>query len=385
MECRLLNPGSMLARLKVPIGWGELFKRAVREAIADDILDLSAQQAYYFFFSLFPALLALISLASFFPVANLTDEVVRMLGRVAPGDVIQIINDQLRKISGDRAGGLLTLAFALALWSSAGAMVSMITTLNKAYGITESRPWWKVRLIAIALTIGLALFVLLSIALMIAGPGFAQALAERVGLGPAFVWTWSILRWPVIFILIATAIALVYYFAPDAEQEFVWITPGSVLATTLWIAVSYGLKSYFQMMGSYTETYGVVGAVMVLLLWFYLTGIALLLGAELNAEIEHASPYGKDVGEKVPGEKKKIGALAELDYAEKRARGEIPVTPFPEGLNCDIDRKPRTAEQSLRVSDLIIGTAALLPVALKIGRDVKKHLAPREKKADKAA
>jgi membrane protein len=187
----------------------------------------------------------------------------------------------------------------------------------------------------------------------------------------------------VTFILIATAIAMVYYFAPDAEQEFVWITPGSILATVLWIAVSFGFKTYVATMGNYTETYGLVGAVMVLLLWFYLSGIALLIGAELNAEIEHSSPYGKDVGEKVPGEKKKIGAMAEREYEEKKAQGEIPARPFPDGVNCDLDRRPAREEHPIRVSDLLIGTAALLPAALKIGRDVKSRL--DHEKNDRAA
>jgi membrane protein len=364
----------VLGRFRIPIGWGELFKRTLKEAFADNVFDLAAQQAYYFFFALFPALLALISLASFFPIHNLTDEVVRTLGQLAPDDVVRIINDQLKKISGDNAGGLLTFAFLVTLWSSSGAVVSMCTTLNTAYDITEGRPMWKVRLIAIALTIGLAFFVLTSVALLIAGPDFARGLAEKVDLGPAFVWTWSLLRWPVIFVLIASGIAMVYYFAPDAEQEFVWITPGSVLATLLWIAISLGFSLYLSKMGSYTETYGVVGAVMVLLLWFYFSSIALLVGAELNAEIEHASPYGKDVGEKVPGEKKRIGAMAERFYEGKKAKGEIPVRAFPDGVNCDLDRRPAAEEHALRASDLLLGAAALLPAAIKVGRDVKKQI-----------
>lgn len=311
----------MLARLQVPLGWGELLKRSVKEAWSDNVFDLAAQQAYYFFFALFPALLAVISIASFFPIHNLTDEVVRNLGPVVPGDVIELIKKQLNEISGDNAGGLLTFAFVLTLWSSSGGVVSMCTTLNAAYDITEGRPFWKVRLIAIGLTLGLAFLVLVSMALLMTGPGVVQAIAERFGLGSAFIWTWNILRWPVIFILIASAIAMVYYFAPDAEQEFVWITPGSILATLLWIAISYGFKTYVDSMGNYTETYGLVGAVMVLLLWFYLSGIVLLLGAELNAEIEHASPHGKDVGGKVPGEKKKIGGLAERHFEERRTKG----------------------------------------------------------------
>lgn len=363
----------MLARFKVPLGWGELLKRSVSEAYADDVLNLAAQQAYYFFFALFPALLALVSLASFFPVANLTDETTTLLGRVAPGDVIQIINDQMHKVSLDRSGGLLTIAFFITLWSSSGAVVSLCSTLNAAYDITEGRPWWKVRVTAIGLTIALSLFILISMTLVLAGPTIATKIDEIHGFGGVFEWTWKIAQWPLVFLLISTAIATLYYFAPDAKQNWVWITPGSLLATTLWIGISLGFKAYVANFGEYTETYGVIGGVMVLLLWFYLSGIAILLGAELNAEIEHASPYGKDVGEKVPGEKKVIGPLAEEEYEAKRARGEEPIAPFAEGENCDLDAA-RAHAPRVRPSDLLIGTVALIPAALKIGRDAKRKL-----------
>lgn len=370
----------MLSRFRIPIGWGELLKRTFNEAFADDVFNLAAQQAYYFFFALFPALLALVSFASFFPVANLTDEVFNYLGRVAPQTVIDMVTEQLAKISGDKAGGLLTLAFVFTLWSSSGAMVSMCSTLNAAYDITEGRPWWKVRLVGIGLTVGLALFVLVSMTLIMGGPAIARNIAEYAGLGQVFVWTWYLLQWPLVFTLVATAIALVYYFAPDAEQDWAWITPGSVLATLLWVAISLGFKYYATNFGNYTETYGVIGAVMLLLLWFYLSGIAILMGAELNAEIEHASPYGKDVGEKVPGEKKKIGPMAERDYEERKAKGEVPVTPFAEGVNCDIESGKKVEDRSVRPSDILIGTAALLPAAIKIGRDVKKQIEEKQPK-----
>jgi membrane protein len=364
----------MLARFKVPLGWGELLKRTVSEAIADDVLNLAAQQAYYFFFALFPALLAVISLASYFPIHNLTDETVRMFGRVAPGDVIQIVNEQLKKISGQNAGGLLTLAFFFTIWSSSGAVVSMCSTLNAAYDITEGRPWWKVRLIAIGLTIGLSMFILISMTLVLAGPAIATKIDEMNRFGGVFEWTWKIAQWPLVFVLISSAIAVLYYYAPDAKQSWVWITPGSVLATVLWVGISLGFKIYVANFGEYTETYGIIGGVMVLLLWFYLSGIAILVGAELNAEIEHASPYGKDVGEKVPGEKKAIGALAEEEYEARKGAGDSPVRPFREGENCDLDAKPRTSEPRVRPSDLLIGTVALLPAALKIGRNARKRL-----------
>jgi membrane protein len=362
----------MLEPFRIPISWREIFRRTLNEAWADDVLNLAAQQAYYFFFALFPAILALISIASFFPVHNLIDETVRMLSRVAPGEVTKIVTDQIRQISNTNAGGLLTFAFLFTLWSSSTAVMSMSSTLNTAYDITEGRPWWKVRLTAIGLTLGLAIFILVSMTLVIAGPALAGRVADAMNLSGAFVSFWSVLQWPIVFVLVATAIALVYYYAPDAEQDWIWITPGSLLATVLWLAVSLGFKLYVARFGSYNETYGIIGGVMVLMLWFYLSGVAILAGAELNAEIEHASPHGKDVGEKVPGEKKKIGALGRRAYEARRKRGEIPVEPFADHENCDLDRRPRGERAALRPSDALIGAAVLLPAALQITRAVKK-------------
>ena len=367
---------ALLARFRVPLSWSQLLKQTFDETLADDVFNLAAQQAYYFFVALFPALLALISIASFFPIENLTGEIGTMLQRVAPEDVTRIITEQIQKIGETSAGGILTLAFLFTLWSSSSAVVAVCSTLNAAYDITEGRPWWKVRLTAIGLTVGLALFILISMTLVIAGPTLAEKIAEAMRLGPVFTWSWKILQWPIVFLMVVTAVALVYYFAPDAEQDWIWITPGSVLATTLWVLASLGFRFYITNFASYNETYGAIGGVMVLLLWFYVSGIALLIGAELNAEIEHASPYGKDVGEKVPGEKKRIGVAAQRAYEERRARGLTDAPLFPEGVNCDLDR-PQPQPERVRVSDLLIGTAVLLPAALKIGREVKKKIDDR--------
>jgi membrane protein len=364
----------MLAHFKVPLGWGDIIKRTGKEAISDDILDLAAQQAYYFFFALFPALLFVLSVASFFPLQSLTDNVVNMLGRVAPHDVIEIINTQLRQLGDKNSGGLLTFAFLVTIWSSSGAMVSIITTMNACYDITESRPWWKTRVTAVGLTIGLAIFILASMFLVLAGPAFAEHLANTLRLGAAFKWTWWVLQWPVVFVLVATGIGLIYYFAPDAEQDWVWLTPGSVLATFLWLLVSLGLKLYYQFVPNANASYGALGGVMVLMLWFYVSGLALLVGAELNSEIEHASPYGKNPGERVPGEKKAIGPRAQRIYEEKRAKGEIPIKPMPEAINCDIDRPSSVEPPKTRPSDLLIGTIALLPAALAAGKKVRDEL-----------
>jgi membrane protein len=293
----------LLARLGVPLSWPEIFRRTLKECLEDNCLGMAAQLAYYFFFALFPALLALLALASYFPLDTLVDDTLRLLGGFAPPEVLTIVTDQIRKISAGQQGGLLTLGFLLALWSSSAGMTAIIDTLNRAYDVQESRPWWKVRLTAIALTIGLALFALVAFALVLLGPTAARWLAETTQLGDVFVWAWAILRWPLIFAIVSAGIAIVYYFAPDVEQDWVWLTPGSTFATLLWLAASVGFKLYIASFGNYTATYGAIGGVMILMLWFYISGLAILAGAEMNAEIEHASPHGKDKGEKVPGEK----------------------------------------------------------------------------------
>ena len=351
-----------------------MLKRTVHEALSDNVFDLAAQQAYYFFFALFPALLFVLGVASFFPLQGLIDQVLRMMGRLAPADVIAIVTQAMASLSKQNSGGILTFGFVLALWSSSGAMVSIITTLNAAYDVTESRPWWKTRAIAVGLTIALAVFIVASMFLVIAGPALAERLTNDLGLGSAFKWTWWVLQWPIVFVLVATAIGHVYYYAPDVEQDWIWITPGSVLATLLWLAVSMGLRVYYQLVPNANAAYGAIGSIMVLMLWFYCSGLALLLGAELNAEIEHASPYGKDPGERVPGEKKVIGPRAERIYEEKRAKGEIPIRPIPETVNCDIDRAPAPERALAKPSDLIIGTVAIASAALVAATKVRGEL-----------
>jgi membrane protein len=316
----------LLHYLDVPLSWREIFKRTFYEALwKDNCLALAAQLAYYFFFALFPTLLFLVALASYFPVTTLIDDMFRTLGGFMPPEALSLMTDQITKISGSKDSGLMTLGMLLAVSSSSAAMTAIIDTLNRAYGIEDGRPWWQVRLTAIALTIAVALFILISFALIIVGPTLATRLAVIWNLGPAFEWTWKILQWPIIFAMVSAGVAMIYYFAPDAEQDWVWLTPGSIFATTLWFATSLGFKYYVANWGNYTETYGLIGAVMILLLWFYISGLVILVGAEMNAEIEHASPHGKDFGEKVPGQRRKIGPAAMRAWlARRRARGEKP-------------------------------------------------------------
>jgi membrane protein len=271
-----------------PIGWLELLRRTFRETNADNGLGLAAQLAYYFFLALFPALIVLLALATSVAHQALVGQVVTTLGGVAPAEVIDIIRDQVDEMSRNTSG-LLAFGVVAALWSSSAAMVAIIEALNRAYDARETRAWWKQRIVALLLTIGGAIFVLISITLVVAGPQLAGWIARHSGLGPVFQWTWTIAQWPIVFVLVATALGLIYYFAPNVEQPFSWLTPGSLLATLLWLVGSLGFRFYVVNFGNYNQTYGAIGAVMVLLLWLYISGLAIVAGAELNAELEQAA------------------------------------------------------------------------------------------------
>ncbi|HEY7188827.1 MAG TPA: YihY/virulence factor BrkB family protein [Vicinamibacterales bacterium] len=315
--------------------WSELARRTWREIVDDDVLGLAAQLSYYFFLALFPAILFLLALASFFPLSNLTDDVGRSLGPFVSSQVLDLIQEQMRRLANNEHGGLLTFGVAGALWSSSAALVSIVGALNRAYDIDEGRPWWKVRLVAIFLTLGVAVIVLVALSLILVGPTLAATLGKTTGWGAPFEWTWLVLQWPLVFALVTTGIGVVYYFGPDADQEWVWITPGAVAATVLWLLVSLLFKIYVAKFTDYEASYGTVGGVIVVLLWFYVSGIAILTGAELNAEIEHASPYGKAPGQKNAQGKLLIGARAARAFRQRQLSGEMmpaqvaPATPRP--------------------------------------------------------
>lgn len=287
----------MQRAFEVPISWRELALRTWREINEDNCPALAAQLAYYFILALFPALIVVVAIGSFFPRSTIQDVLVA-LAPFTPPEALSLIRDQLTAILDSEQGGLLTVGVLGALWSSSAALTAIIDTLNRAYDIDERRPWWKVRLLALALTVGLAVFILTAFALVVAGPELARALADRWGLGSTFATAWMVVQWPIVFLLVAFGVALIYYFAPDADQDWAFITPGSAVATVLWLIASLGFRFYVQRFGDYNATYGALGAAVLLLVWLYVSGFAVLIGAELNSVIEHASPQGKDPGER---------------------------------------------------------------------------------------
>jgi membrane protein len=301
---------TLLNRLRVPIRWTALVKRTFEEVRADNCLGLAAELAFYFFLALFPALLFLVALVSFLPVEGLLDTITAALARVAPSEMLILVKDQVLRIAHDNNGGLLTLGMIGTIWSTSSGVTAIIDTLNQAYDIQEGRPWWKVQLIALALTFALAIFIVVSFTLVLVGPALADHAARWLRVGPVVAWTLKIVQWPIVFALVAMAVSLIYYYAPDAQQEWIWILPGALLSTVLWLLFSLAFKAYVAWFPSYAATYGAIGGVIVTMLWFYVSSLAVLVGAELNAELEHASPYGKDPGEKVAGETERHGAAA---------------------------------------------------------------------------
>jgi membrane protein len=352
----------MLRTFSIPLAWSELVKRTLKEMSADDCLGLAAQLAYYMLLALVPALVFMVALTSFLPYDTI-QQMTAALRAFAPADMTMIIEGQLQRIAAGQHGGLLTTGIAMALWSSSSAVVAIVGALNRAYDIEEGRPWWKVRLVAIGLTLGIAAIVLAAFAIILAGPLIGQAVAARIGLGSMFETVWSVIQWPLAFALVAIAVGLINYFAPDAEQDWEWITPGALVSTLLWLIASLAFRFYLSRFADYNETYGSLGGVIVLMLWFYISGLAVLAGAEMNAEIEHASPHGKAAGEKVSGQKKKLGAAAARAYA---AGGENTVCPMPPAQPAPLALPAPPVAHPAMVRNASLGEVALAFVVSRI-------------------
>lgn len=279
------------------IGSFELLKRTVKEFSNDDMTTYASALAYRGIFSLFPFLLFLIAMLGMLDLQEFFLWLREQVSLVLPPDALNLVNPVIDEMQ-DQKSGVLSVGILVALWSASIGVRSLMNAMNKAYDVKEGRPTWKLMLLAVSYTIGLALILLATAGLMITGPQVMEWLASQIGLKDIVVTLWTWLRWPVIVILMMLVVALIYYVTPDVEQEFRFITPGSVLAVIVWIAASIAFGIYVQNFGNYDATYGSIGAVIVLLLYFYISAAVLLFGAEMNAVIEHASVEGKDEGDK---------------------------------------------------------------------------------------
>ena len=276
----------------------EVGRRVIAEVQKDNCFVYAAALAYYFIFAIFPFFIFLTALLAYLPIPKLMDQIISLLAQVMPGEALTLVEKNLSALLSEPRGGLLSFGILAALWTSSSAIVAISDALNHAYNVEEGRPFWKVRGMAILLTVGLSIFIIGSIVLLMFGPQIGRWLADFVGLGRAFEIAWNILRWPVILFLVITAIAMIYYFTPDVAQSWKWITPGSVFALALWLVASLGFSYYVNNFGAYDKTYGTIGAIIVLLTWMYVSGLVILIGGEINAEVEHASAKGTAPGEK---------------------------------------------------------------------------------------
>jgi membrane protein len=308
------------------LGWKELGKRVYAEVMDDDVLGRSAQLSYYFLLALFPALLFLTSLLGYLAGENgqLRQGLFHYLAAVLPGDASKLVAETVTDVTQSSGGGKLSFGILATLWAASNGMGAISDSLNAAYDLKETRPWWKVRLTAVGLTLALTLLIVTALVLVLYGGDIAEIVSGKLGMGEVFETAWKVLQWPLVLVFVLLAFALIYYFGPDShDQDWKWITPGAVIGVGLWLLISFAFKAYLSYFNSYSATYGSLGAVIILMLWFYFTGTAILVGGEINSEIENemarqGAPDAKEKGEKAPGRKEAGGAAR---VAEGR-RGE---------------------------------------------------------------
>jgi membrane protein len=265
----------------------QALKATVQEFQRDDALGLAAQLAYYLILALFPFILVLVSLMGTFGSEELASEVLGYFRQVMPEEAYKIIETFTGNIiSGDaKAPGLLSFGILFTIWAASGAFAALMNALNRAYDVQETRAFWKVRGIAILMTLGLSVLILVGVLLLVLGPQIGATIANVFGLGDLFLLVWDIARWPMALLFMVFTVALLYYFAPDVDQPFRWITPGGLIGVLLWVLASVAFNFYVSNFGSYNKTYGSIGAVIVLLLYLYISSLTILFGAELNATL----------------------------------------------------------------------------------------------------
>jgi membrane protein len=296
--------------------WKELARRVYAETMDDDVLGRSAQLSYYFLLALFPALLFITSLLGYIAGENgqLRQGLFRYLSAVLPGEASKLVAETVNDVTNSSGGGKLSFGILATLWAASNGMGAISESLNAAYDLKETRPWWKVRLTAVGLTLALTFLIVTALVLVLYGHDIADAVSVWAGLGSAFATAWKILQWPLVLVFVLLAFALIYYFGPDArDQDWKWITPGAVVGVALWLLVSFAFKTYLTFFNNYSATYGTLGAVIILMLWFYFTGTAILVGGEINSEIENemarqGAPDAKEKGEKSPDGKNQTSA-----------------------------------------------------------------------------
>ena len=274
-------------------------KRTVAEFREDNLTDWAAALTYYGLLSLFPMLIALVSIVGLFADPQSTTQTVTdIVTRIGPESGAQTFSGPIHSITSNRgsAGVLFVVGLATALWSASGYIGTFIRASNVIYETEEGRPFWKLRPLQLAVTLAMVIMVAaVLVALVLTGP-VVRAVADPIGVGDSAVTVWSYAKWPVLAGLFVLMIDLLYYASPNAKlRGFVWVTPGAVLALGVWGVASAGFALFVANFGSYDKTYGTLGGVVVLLIWMWITNVAILLGHELNAERERSQEFAEGV------------------------------------------------------------------------------------------
>lgn len=279
----------------------KLIKQGAKKLGEDELSTRSGALSYYFLLALFPMCLFLVSLVGVFagPGTELRNHILTAMGRLAPGTASALMHKVVDETFRHSSGLKLVTGLIGALWAASGGMGAIATSLNVINGIEEKRSFVRRKLTILGLTLGLGLLMLCGLVLVLYGGTIGHAIANHVGLGGVFTVVWNIVQWPVALFALFLSFSLVYYFAPDLEQrKWFWVTPGAVAGVVLWLAASFGLRVYLHFFNSYSATYGSLGAVIILMLWLYITGFAILVGGEVNWVIDNEDRHAATVERK---------------------------------------------------------------------------------------
>jgi membrane protein len=291
------------------LGLVDFFKLTYKEMDEDHVMAFAGNLTYKALFAIFPFFTFLISLLGIFSATDLVNTMVDKLSSVAPESATDFIEGQLLSITQSQAESTFTIgaiiSILLALWGVSGAFRSVMEAMNVMYEVEEDRPFWKVYGLSIFMSLAVVVLLVGALVLVVFGESIGVTVADLVGLGSVFATIWSIVQWPVVALVVLFAFALIYYFAPAAEQRFRWVSPGSVLAFVFWLIFSLLFSLYVSMSGSYNETYGSLAGVIILMLYVYYSALIMLVGAEMNQVIEWHIPGGKNEGEKIPDDDRK--------------------------------------------------------------------------------
>ena len=270
----------------------QLARNVLRDISANNFFGRASELAFDFLFALFPLLffvLTLIGLSTWHR-ADLQGDLLAYFADFLPATAFALLNTTVTDLAANAGSGKLTFGIVLALWFASGGVRSMISALNLAYRVEEARSWIKVRAIALSLTLLIAALLLAALVLVLITGHVVDWLGAALSLTPEIVALWKALQWPAALAFVILSHALIYYFGPNLKnRRWHWITPGSAFGVLLWLAASLGLRAYLHFFNNYSATYGSLGAVMILLVWLYVTGLAFLIGGEINAEIERAA------------------------------------------------------------------------------------------------